>query len=162
MTIVRIQVAGAGRYLAEAATIWAEATAARDGHPELTPLSVAQPPIQRVIESSPRSLLLVALDAHERVVGFAAIEPMPADGSTADVRYVGVRPGNWGAGVGRHLMRALPGLLAAAGFTHGELDVYLDNPRALKLYEAHGWRPCGEAAPHPRSGRIEQRYRLEL
>ncbi|MEU8611763.1 GNAT family N-acetyltransferase [Actinoplanes sp. NPDC048791] len=162
MTSVHIRVAGPGEHLDDAALIWAEATAARDGDAEIAALSVARPIIQRVIESSPRSLLLVAVDPAGQVAGFAAVAPMAAHGSTADIRYLAVRPRHWGDGVARQLMQALPGLLAAAGFTRGELDVYLDNPRATKLYEAHGWRPYGDAAPHPRSGRLEQRYRLDL
>ncbi len=146
------------RHLAEAAVIWAEATAARDGDPEVAPLEQALPVIQRVIGSSPRSLLVVAIDEDERVVGFAAIEPLATDAATAEIRYLGVRPGNWGAGVGRRLAGALPRL--ATGFTHGELEVYVDNPRAVALYESLGWSPHGDARPHPRSGRLEQRYRL--
>lgn len=107
MTSVRIQVAGDREHLDQAAAIWAEATAARDGDAEIAPLSVARPLLQRVAEGSPRSLLL-----------------------------------------------------AAAGFTGGELAVYRDNSRAVKLYEGLGWRPVGDAQPHPRSGRPEQRYRL--
>jgi GNAT superfamily N-acetyltransferase len=162
MTSVHIRVAGPGEHLDEAATIWAEATAARDGDAEVAPVSVARPIIQRVIESSPRSLLLVALDPAGQVVGFAAVAPTAGHDSTADIRYLAVRPGHWGGGVARQMMEALPGLLTAAGFTHGELDVYLDNPRAVQLYEGQGWRPYGDAAPHPRSGRLEQRYRLDL
>ena len=158
----RIRVAGPGEYLDEAATIWAEATAARDGLTGVAPLSLARPPIQRVVESSPRSLLLVALGAGDRVDGFAAVEPMPADASTADVRFVGVRPGSWGGGVGRRLMTALPARLTAAGFGQGELDVYLDNPRAVRLYESLGWRPAGDPVAHPRTGRLERRYRVVL
>ncbi|WP_212986274.1 GNAT family N-acetyltransferase [Actinoplanes auranticolor] len=162
MTSLHIRVAAPGEHLDEAATIWTEATAARDGDAEIAPLSFARPIIQRVLESSLRSLLLVAVDDTGRVVGFAAVEPMAAHETTADIRYLAVQPGHWGGGVARQLMAALPGLLAAAGFTHGELDVYLDNPRAVKLYEGHGWRPYGDASPHPRSGRLEQRYRLDL
>jgi ribosomal protein S18 acetylase RimI-like enzyme len=160
VTSVRIQVAGDREHLDQAAAIWAEATAARDGDAEIAPLSVARPLLQRVVEGSPRSLLLVALDAGDRVVGFAAIEPTAADEATAELRYLGVRPGSWGGGVGRQPLRSLPGHLAAAGFTGGELAVYRDNSRAVKLYEGLGWRPVGDAQPHPRSGRPEQRYRL--
>lgn len=162
MTRVRVQVARRGEYLTEAATIWAEATAVRDGDAEIAPLSLARPLIQRVIESSSRSQLLVALDANDWVVGFAAVEPASADESTADIRYLAVQPRSWGGGVGRQLLLALPNLLGAAGFTHGALDVYLDNSRAITLYEGLGWLPCGDAKPHPRSLRLEQRYRLDF
>ncbi|MFD1372348.1 GNAT family N-acetyltransferase [Actinoplanes sichuanensis] len=159
MTKTHIYVAEPGLHLAEAAAIWARATAARDNDPEVAPLSLALPLIERVIESSPRARLLIA-EADGRIVGFAAVEPMPADESTAHIRYLGVDPENWGSGVGRHLTTELPTLLTTIGYTHGELEVYLDNPRAVELYEALGWLPHGDAAPHPRSGRLEQRYRL--
>lgn len=161
VTNVRVEIADRGRYISEAATIWAEATAARDNDPEIAPLSEALPIIQRVIDSSPRSLLLVALTSDDRPAGFAAIEPSPTDGGTAHIRYLGVRPGGWGAGVGRSLMRSVPTLLPGAGFTAGELEVYLDNDRAVKLYESFHWLPAGAPTPHPRSGRLEQRYRLD-
>ena len=86
MTSVHIRVAGPAEHLDEAATIWAEATAARDGDAEVAPLSVARPIIQRVIESSPRSLLLVAVDGSDQVVGFAAVAPMAAPASDQALR----------------------------------------------------------------------------
>lgn len=162
MTDVQVRVAGHGLYINEAAATWAETTAARDGEAEIAPLGLAQPLIQTVVDSSPRSLLLVALDASDRVVGFAAVEPVSQDAATAEIRYVGVRPDSWGRGVGRQLMLALPDRLAAAGFVWGELAVYADNHRAVKLYEGLGWFRYGEATPHPRSGRLEQRYRLDF
>ncbi|MEH0971104.1 GNAT family N-acetyltransferase [Micromonospora sp. CPCC 205546] len=148
------------RHIDEAATIWAAATAARDGGTEIAPLRLARPLIQAVLDSAPRSLLLVALDA-ARVVGFAAVGPAPADASTAEIRYLGVAPDGWGRGVGRQLLRAAPAHLAAAGFVRAELDVYVDNPRAVRLYESAGWLPHGGPTPHPRNGRLEQRYRLD-
>ncbi|WP_229402139.1 GNAT family N-acetyltransferase [Micromonospora okii] len=161
MIIVRAGAAGPGEDVDAAAGIWAEATAARDGEPEAAPLSLARPLIQAVLDA-PGALLLVARDDAERVVGFAAVAPLPADASTAEVRYVGVRPADWGRGVGRHLMRELPAHLAAAGYTRAELDVYVDNPRAVRLYEGLGWSPHGDATAHPRSGRLERRYGLDL
>ena len=52
--------------------------------------------------------------------------------------------------------------LKAAGFTHGELAVYVENVRATALYQRLGWRACGAPAPHPRTGQPEQRYELRL
>lgn len=151
-----------GRYIDEAATVWAEATAFRDGEAEIAPLDLARPLIRSVVDSSPRSLLLVALDANDRVVGFAAVKPVPENESIAEIRYLGVKPDSWGRGVGRQLMLTLPNRLAAAGYIRAELAVYVDNHRAVRLYEGLGWFPYGETTPHPRSGRLEQRYRLDM
>ncbi|GAA1640942.1 GNAT family N-acetyltransferase [Actinoplanes couchii] len=156
---VRIEASEPGRYLTEAAAIWAEATATRDGDPEIAPLDEARPVIERVLGGSARSLLIVAIK-DDQVVGFAALAPLATDAATAEVHYVGVRPDHWSAGIGRRLMTALPGL--ARGFTRGELEVYLDNPRAVALYESLGWQPLGESRPHPRSGRREQRYQRDF
>jgi len=42
------------------------------------------------------------------------------------------------------------------------LSVYLDNRKAVALYERLGWRPVGRPAPHPRTAKPEQRYELRL
>ncbi len=52
--------------------------------------------------------------------------------------------------------------LAAAGFLDTQLLVYADNEAAVRLYEQLGWRPQGPQAPHPRTGKPEQRYHLRL
>jgi ribosomal protein S18 acetylase RimI-like enzyme len=155
---VQISVASADRVDA-AAQLWAEATAARDGDDEIAPLDLSRPLIRSVLDGSPRSLLIAADDGDE-LVGFAAIEPWASESATAEIRYVGVSPRAWGAGVGRQLMAAVPGLLAQVGFEDAVLRVYVDNTRAVRLYESLGWRADGEPAAHPRSGRAEQQYRL--
>jgi ribosomal protein S18 acetylase RimI-like enzyme len=43
-----------------------------------------------------------------------------------------------------------------------QLLVYADNVRAIALYRRLGWQPAGEPAPHPRTGKPEQRYELAL
>ena len=43
--------------VSEAARIWAEATAARDGDPDIAALSLSLPIIERVINSSPGSIV---------------------------------------------------------------------------------------------------------
>ncbi|HEX5541031.1 MAG TPA: hypothetical protein VFX60_05640 [Micromonospora sp.] len=44
MTNVQVRAASHGQYINEAATIWAETTAARDGEAEIAPLGLARPP----------------------------------------------------------------------------------------------------------------------
>jgi ribosomal protein S18 acetylase RimI-like enzyme len=157
---VRVVVAPPGEYLDEAAQVWAEATAARDGDPDVAPLEVSRPVVAAVVTRSPRSVLLVALDAEGKVLGFAACQPSPGNDTLAQLRCLGVRPACWGTGLAAKLLRALPEPLGAAGFSAAELEVYVDNTRALRLYEDVGWVAVGEAEPHPGSGKPQQRYRL--
>jgi ribosomal protein S18 acetylase RimI-like enzyme len=145
-----------------AAQIWAEATAARDGDQEVPGLSDSRPVIEAVLARSPESFVLLAYPdaAAAPGDGFAAVEP--AGPGRALVSYLAVRPACWGNGVGEFLLRETATRLAAAGYRRAELSVYIDNSRAVELYERLGWRPCGSPAPHPRTGKPEQRYELEL
>jgi ribosomal protein S18 acetylase RimI-like enzyme len=154
---------GAGsRLVDEAARIWAEATAARDGDREVASLAEARPVIEQALGQSPRALLLVAQDGGEPA-GFAVIGPLDGqDEATAQVSYVGVRPGMWGRGVGETLLREAARRLRGAGYRRAVLHVYTSNDRAVALYERLGWRPTGAPSAHPRSGKPEQRYELAL
>lgn len=168
-----------------AAQIWAEATAARDGKEDVAGLGLSRPVIEAVLARSPRSFVLIAYadagtsdasapggspshgsasddrSAADRLAaGFAAVEPSGT--ARAQVSYVGVRPGSWGRGVGELLMREAQSRLAATGYRTAELSVYVDNARAVALYERLGWRPRGAPVPHPRTGKPEQRYELQL
>lgn len=145
-------------HLGAAAQIWAEATAARDGDPDVAPLELSRPVIQHVL-GEPGGFLLIA-ERDGVVVGFAAVAPTGA--GVAELHYLGVGPRFAGAGVGKTLLGALPGELTLSGFTEAALKVYVDNFRAVRLYETAGWRPRGAPSVHPRSGRLEQEYRLKL
>jgi ribosomal protein S18 acetylase RimI-like enzyme len=151
------------REVDDAARIWAEATAARDGDEEVAGLEVSRPIIQGVLDSSPRALLLIARATDGVAAGFAAIEPLGGtDEDVAEVRYLGVRPRMWGQGVGESLLTELPSRLRAAGFGRAVLSVYEDNGRATALYERLGWRAAGPATAHPVTGKPERRYELAL
>jgi ribosomal protein S18 acetylase RimI-like enzyme len=155
----------------EAAQIWAEATAARDGSQNVPGLTVSRPVIEAVLARSTESFVLIAraddaafgdgdAEDDELSAGFVAAEPV--GDARAQVSYLGVRPGSWGRGVGELLLREVRSRLAAGGYRTVELSVYVDNPRAIALYERLGWRSAGEPAAHPRSGKLEQRYELQL
>lgn len=148
-----------------AAQVWAEATAARDGDHDVAPLEISRPVIASVL-GRPRAVLVVALDEDNQVMAFAVAAPAhdgtASPASTAEVEYVGVRPGKWGAGLARSVLRLLCAELAANGFTDAQLLVYVSNRRAAGLYEQLGWQPQGSPRPHPRTGKPEQRYRLTL
>ena len=145
----------------DAAGIWAQATAHRDGDKRAGPVADARPLIDAVLDSSSASILLVAVEkASGTTVGFAAISTN-AHGMV-EVRYVGVRSDAWGHGVASALMNALPSVLASGGFSRAVLSVYADNKRAVAAYRRAGWIAIGEPTRHARTGRLEQRYRIEL
>jgi ribosomal protein S18 acetylase RimI-like enzyme len=157
-----IEVRAGSPQVDEAAQIWAEATAARDGEEDVADLEVSRPIITGVLDRSPRALLLIARTA-EGTAGFAAVEPLgDTDGNAAEIRYLGVRPWMWGHGVGEALLRALPERLRAAGFGRAVLSVYADNSRATALYERLGWQLSGAATPHRVTGKPERHYELPL
>ena len=148
-----------------AAQVWAEATAFRDGDPQVAPLEDSRPIIAGVVDR-PGSVLIVALDDEDQVIAFAVAAPA-AEGkddlaSTAEVEYVGVRPGGWGAGLARAVLELLCAELAADGFTRAQLLVYVSNRRAVGVYEHLGWQAEGSPQPHRRTGKPEQRYRRTL
>lgn len=146
----------------DAARIWAEATAARDGHAQVPALDVARPVIQGVLDRSPRAFLLIARATDGTTVGFAAIGPKPGSETAAQVSYLGVRPRLWGQRIGERLLLETCRRLTAAGYASVELSVYVDNGKAVALYQRLGWEAVGPPAAHPRTGKPEQRYELAL
>ncbi|ANZ35139.1 hypothetical protein BBK82_02690 [Lentzea guizhouensis] len=153
MEIIR----GGAEHVDAAALIWAHAVAARDGYAEVPTLAEARPGVENALANEP-SLFLLAFEGDEPV-GFLAGGPHQTD-DHAYVNYVGVHPDAWGNGVGEALLRALPGLLVERGYAAAQLHVFIDNVRGVRLYERLGWHKTGAAAPHPRSGRVEQRYEI--
>jgi GNAT superfamily N-acetyltransferase len=148
-----------------AVQVWAEATAFRDADPEVAPLEGSRPLIAGIMDR-PRSVLVVALDEEDQVMAFAVAAPArdsAADpAATAEVEYVGVRPGRWGAGLAHGILDLLCSELAGDGFTSAQLKVYVSNRRAVSVYEHLGWRAAGTPQPHQRTGKPEQRYRRTL
>ncbi len=78
------------------------------------------------------------------------------------LRYLGVRPSAWGGGVARSLLAELATRASVLGFTRLRLGVYVDNVRAVELYQRLGWIAEGGPMAHLRSGRLEQVYVLNL
>lgn len=79
----------------------------------------------------------------------------------AEVSYLGAAPDRWGEGLAAIVLRALTRQLAAAGYDAAQLLVYTDKLVARRLCERLGWETDAAApAQHPRTGRLEQRYRL--
>ena len=149
---------GGPEHVDTAALIWAHAVTVRDGYDEVPSLAEARPGIENALANEP-SLLLLALE-DGAAVGFLAGGPQET--GTAYINYVGVHPDAWGRRVGEALLRALPDALTERGYTDAELLVYVDNVRGVRLYERLGWIKVGGPAPHPRNGRVEQRYSFSV
>lgn len=143
-----------------AARIWAEATAARDGDPDVAPLALARAVISSVVERQPGAMLLMAVGAGSQPVGFAALERSAT--VRAELRYLGVSPSAWGQGIAARLLTELAHILPDHGFDSAELWVYEDNYRAIALYQRLGWRSGDVTRTHQRSGRSERHYLLEF
>jgi len=151
------------KQLEDAAQIWAEATAFRDGESEIADLADSLPILEAVLDRSPQSFVLLAQADGGVAAGFLAVEPIAATaGARAEVSFLGVRPSMWGRGVAELLLRQVGSRLATAGYAHAELSVYVTNVRAVTLYARLGWEPVGAPAPHRRTGKPEQRYELAL
>jgi len=153
-------------HLDDAARIWAEATAARDGDPEpLSGLELAREVLHRALDPSQESLLLIAKGDAGEVLGFAALAPVggaPSGRRTAELKYIGVQPGAWGRGIGGALLEATSSALREEGFSHAVLEVYVDNIRAIRLYQRWGWHTTGSGYLRPSSERIFVELALEL
>jgi GNAT superfamily N-acetyltransferase len=143
-----------------AATVWARATAKRDGEAEIPSLEAARAVLLDSLQKE-RSTFVVA--AHDSaVLGFAIAEPT-ASAQVAEVRFVGVDPDYWGRGVGGRVLARLTDELASAGFLSAQLLVYAHNAPARRLYEHMGWTwDRQNPSPHPRTGKAEVRYHLRL
>src|SRR5690242_13339672 len=158
-------VRGDRSHMAGPAQAWAEASAFRDGDPDVAPLEDSRPIIAGVA-GRPRSVLVVALGDQDQVMAFAvaapALESEDDPAVTAEVEYVGVRPGGWGAGLARGVLELLCAELAADGFTRAQLLVYVSNRRAVSVYQHLGRQVEGTPRPHRRTGKEWQGFRVMI
>lgn len=75
-------------------------------------------------------------------VAFARWARIPAAGE-AELLRIAVDPAHRGHGLGRTLLEACQRELAEEGLVHLFLEVRPSNARAIRLYRACGWEPCG-------------------
>lgn len=162
--MMRVVVDEAGEHLDAAAQIWAEATSWRDNDKDVAPLELSRPIIERVLEISPRSFLLMVFEDEDdgRPIAFTAVAPVPGDEDMAELHYLGVEPPSWGRAYGAVALVTTQDAMFERGFSLAKLSVYVDNERAVQFYERWGWRSHGDPVPHPRTGRLEQEYRFVL
>ncbi|MFE7511544.1 GNAT family N-acetyltransferase [Streptomyces sp. NPDC057540] len=115
-----------------------------------------------------RPSVLMATDDGGRAVAFSSFRACPdeefAPGSTAELSALYALPEVWGTGVGRALLSASTGALAADGFRAAVLWVFAGNARARRFYEAAGWQADGASVREDTGGRVleELRYRRHL
>jgi hypothetical protein len=97
-----VEASRGSRELEDAAQIWAEATAFRDGSTEIAGLVDSLPIIEAVLDQSPLAFVLLAKADGGIAAGFAPVQPTAAGSTTgpigkrAEVSYLGVRPSLWG------------------------------------------------------------------
>ena len=72
----------------------------------------------------------------DEVVGTVSVRP-------PRLESLFVVPEQWGTGVARALHDAALQQIRASGWLAAELDVMVDNVRARRFYERHGWAPDG-------------------
>lgn len=158
MTSFQIESGASNEARNGAAEIWALATAARDGVMP-APIELARAVIDEALDQVGPSALLVAGDGTGVIAGFAALH---LAGNAAQLTYLGVHPQSWGRGIATALLKGVEEEAARAGLTSIQLLVYVDNLAAVRSYERAGWSVVGDPRPHPRTGRLEQRYERVL
>lgn len=124
---------------------------------------------KRVLESAEpllsETLVIGAGDSLAGFVGFGPTRDTDDDPErVGEIRAIYLLPDAWGKGLGRALMAAAVGRLAAAGFAHATLWVLDSNARARRFYEAGGWSADGAVKDDDSRGFVltEVRYRRPL
>lgn len=95
---------------------------------------------------------VVAEDETARLLGYAGLA---AVAGTADVQTIATARDHWGTGLGARLLREL--LRQATAFECHEvlLEVRVDNVRAQRLYERHGFAPIGIRRGYYQPGNVD-------
>lgn len=122
----------------QAASIWAAATAKRDGQ-EVRDIAETLPGVQRRLALDGATLLIAW--RHDSPVGFAVVAPQQ---QALELFYLAVDPHAWGAGVASHLLHAVDDHARSIGHSRLTLWVIADNERAITTYERGGWIRTGD------------------
>ncbi|WP_104165191.1 GNAT family N-acetyltransferase [Cryobacterium sp. N22] len=137
-----------------AASMWARATALRDGLPQAAPAGDKLPGIEAALAYEGAQLFLA--QTASKSVGFAVVVPREI---TTEVLYLAVDPEMWGQGVGKSLLEFIR-RQAQQSSKDLELWVIEDNDRAVQTYERAGWTRTQDVKVRNDSGRVERRYTL--
>jgi ribosomal-protein-alanine N-acetyltransferase len=110
--------------------------------------------------SSPTRHFVVAVDESQEIVGYAGVfAPGQAE---ADILTVGVVPEHRGKGIAKALMALITDWAKAQGATAMMLEVKVDNPEAIGLYESLGYTKLNVRKDYFGAGLDAQVMRLEL
>jgi ribosomal protein S18 acetylase RimI-like enzyme len=136
-----------------AASIWAAATARRDGLPSPVPAATKLHGIQQTLMLPGASLHLAWRGSAPS--GFVVLVP---SGVSLEIRYLAVAPDAWGEGIGRDLLSHVREHAGVNGFGTIDLWVIDTNTRAIGLYERGGWRRTDDLKSHIETRHIERRF----
>jgi ribosomal protein S18 acetylase RimI-like enzyme len=89
------------------------------------------------LELADHIVLVVQQDG--RIRGFASAAPRPEEQGVGELQALYVEPSAWDLGLGRALTVEAERRLRETGCREAVLEVFEDNPRARRFYEAGGW-----------------------
>ena len=110
--------------------------------------------------STPTRHFVVAIDEQQSIVGYAGVFAPGA--AEADILTVGVVPEHRGKGIAKALMGLITDWAKVQGSTAMMLEVKVDNPEAIGLYESLGYSKLNIRKDYFGTSLDAQVMRLEL
>ena len=110
--------------------------------------------------STPTRYFVVAIDEQQSIVGYAGVFAPGA--AEADILTVGVVPEHRGKGIAKALMGLITDWAKVQGSTAMMLEVKVDNPEAIGLYESLGYSKLNIRKDYFGTSLDAQVMRLEL
>jgi ribosomal-protein-alanine acetyltransferase len=110
--------------------------------------------------SSPTRHFVVAVDADQKIIGYAGVFAPGA--AEADILTVGVVPEHRGKGIAKALMALITNWAKEQGTTAMMLEVKTDNTDAIGLYDSLGYSTLNIRKDYFGAGLDAQVMRLEL
>lgn len=156
-TTLKIDSGGGAEAIREAAAIWSEATALRDGTLTARKVEELIPGVRRRLSLDEAELLVARSSGH--AAGFTLYAPHQ---DTLEIFYLAVRPDAWGRGVASQLLREVEKRAREMDRRILELWVIDDNARAIRVYEKNGFVRTDDTKYDSSSTRTERRLLKQL
>lgn len=131
---MKIDSGGGAEAIREAAAIWSEATALRDGTLTARKVEELIPGVRRRLSLAAAELLIARSSGS--AAGFTLYAPHQ---DTLEIFYLAVHPDAWGRGVASQLLREVDKRAREMDRRILELWVIDDNERAISVYEHNGF-----------------------